>query len=247
MPNLAGLRIKLFADGADIGTIRTLAADPLIKGFTTNPTLMRKAGIQDYTAFARDALKVVGSRPISFEVFSDDFGEMEAQALEIASWGRSVYVKIPVTNTRGEFSGAVIRRLAQQKVQLNVTAILTVDQVRRVADCLASDVGSCVSVFAGRIADTGVDPVPMMAEAVSIVRPLARAEIIWASPRELLNVFQADQAGCQIITATPDVLSKLKLVGKSLGEFSLDTVKMFRDDAVAAGYMIPIKKRVASV
>jgi transaldolase len=238
MPSVADLRVKLFADGADLAAIARLAADPLIKGFTTNPTLMRKAGVQDYAGFAREFLQVVPDRPISFEVFSDEFDEMERQALEIASWGRNVYVKIPVTNTRREFAGALIRRLAQQGVQLNVTALLTLDQVRAVAECLRADVGSCVSVFAGRIADTGVDPVPIMTEAVAIVRPLPRAEIIWASPRELLNVFQADAAGCQIITATPDVLAKLKLVGKDLGEYSLDTVKMFHDDAVAAGYTI---------
>lgn len=246
MPNLADLRIKLFADGADLADIRKLAADPLIKGFTTNPTLMRKAGVQDYQAFARDALQAVGDRPISFEVFSDDFGEMEAQAFEIASWGSHVYVKIPVTNTRGEFSGALIRRLAQQRVQLNITAILTLPQVGRVTECLVSGVASCVSVFAGRIADTGVDPVPIMEAAVASVRPVRGAEIIWASPRELLNVIQADAAGCHIITATPDVLAKLKLIGKDLAEVSLDTVKMFRGDAVAAGYTIRAVNRAAS-
>jgi transaldolase len=238
MTSSRDLHIKLFADGADLPTIRRLAADPSIKGFTTNPTLMRKAGVQDYAAFAKEMLQVVPDRPISFEVFSDEPDEMERQALEIASWGRNVYVKIPVTNTRAEFTGPLLRRLTGQRVQVNVTAILTLDQVRRVADCLASDVASCVSVFAGRIADTGVDPVPIMAESVRIVQPLAQAEIIWASPRELLNVIQADAVGCHIITATSDVLSKLKLVGKDLTEFSLDTVKMFRDDAVAAGFSI---------
>jgi transaldolase len=247
MPSVRDLHVKLFADGAELAAIRRLAADPLIKGFTTNPTLMRKAGVQDYAAFALEALSVVSGRPISFEVFSDDFGEMEQQALEIASWGVNVYVKIPVTNARGEFAGPLIQRLVAQGVQLNVTAILTLDQVRRVAENLSPDVASCVSVFAGRIADTGVDPVPIMAEAVRLVRPLARAEIIWASPRELLNVIQADQVGCQVIAATSDVLAKLKLVGKDLGEFSLDTVKMFRDDAVEAGYTIATTRRPASV
>jgi len=247
MPSVPNLHVKLFADGAEIAAIRRLAADPLIQGFTTNPTLMRKAGVQDYAAFALEALAVVAGRPISFEVFSDDFSEMEEQALEIASWAANVYVKIPVTNTRGELAGPLIERLVAQGVQVNVTAILTLDQVARVAERLSPDVASCVSVFAGRIADTGVDPVPIMAEAVRLVRPLARAEIIWASPRELLNVIQADQVGCHIITATSDVLAKLKLVGKDLGEFSLDTVRMFRDDALAAGYTIATTRRPASV
>jgi len=175
-------------------------------------------------------------------VFSDEPDEMERQALEIASWGKNVYVKVPVTNTRAEFTGPLLRRLTGQGVQVNVTAILTVDQVRRVADCLSADVASCISVFAGRIADTGRDPVPIIGESVQAVHPLPRAEIIWASPRELLNVFQADAVGCHIITATADVLGKLKLVGKDLTEFSLDTVKMFRDDAVAAGYSIVTRR-----
>ncbi|MEW6319661.1 MAG: transaldolase [Acidobacteriota bacterium] len=238
MPSVTDLRVQLFADGADLDAIRQLAADPRIQGFTTNPTLMRKAGVTDYAAFAKRVLGVISSRPISFEVFSDDFSEMERQAIEIASWAPNVNVKVPVTNTRGEFAGPLIRDLAEQGVRLNVTALMTLDQVRRVAECLRPDVESFVSVFAGRIADTGVDPVPIIAEAVDIVRPLAASRIIWASPRELLNVFQADQAGCHIITATPDVLAKLKLVGKDLAEYSLDTVKMFRDDAVAAGYSI---------
>jgi transaldolase len=239
------LGIKLFADGADLAAIRRLAAEPYIKGFTTNPTLMRKAGVQDYAGFARDVLQAVPDRPISFEVFSDEFDEMERQALVIASWGANVYVKVPVTNTRAEFSGPLIRRLSQQGVQLNVTAILTVDQVKRVAECLWPATASCVSVFAGRIADTGVDPIPIMAEAVGIVRPLPKTEIIWASPRELLNVFHAQQAGCHIITATSDVLAKLKLVGKNLSDYSLDTVKMFCDDAVAARYTIVTDERHA--
>ena len=244
MLNFTNLRIKLFADGADLPTIRKLAAEPYIKGFTTNPTLMRKAAIQDYAEFAHAFLAMVPDRPISFEVFSDEPEEMERQALEIASWGPNVYVKIPVTNTRSEFTGATLRRLVQHGVQVNVTAILTTDQVQRVAECLAPDVASCVSVFAGRIADTGVDPIPIMAESVRIVEPLTRAEIIWASPRELLNVVQADEVGCHIITATADVLGKLKLIGKDLTEFSLDTVKMFRDDAVSAGYSIVTRKSV---
>jgi transaldolase len=239
------LGIKLFADGADLAAICRLASEPHIKGFTTNPTLMRKAGVQDYAGFAREVLQVVPDRPISFEVFSDAFDDMEWQALEIASWGTNVYVKIPVTNTRAEFSGPLIRRLSEQGVRVNVTAVLTLNQVRRVAECLWPATASCVSIFAGRIADTGVDPIPIMAEAVRIVRPLPKAEIIWASPRELLNVFHAQQAGCHIITATPDVLAKLKLVGKDLSDYSLDTVRMFRDDAVAAGYTIVTNERPA--
>ena len=238
-PDLRSLRVKLFADGADMTVIAKLAANPLIKGFTTNPTLMRKAGVLDYRAFAREVLPLVGDRPISFEVFSDEFDEMAAQALEIASWGRSVFVKIPVTNTRGAFSGPLIAQLTKAGVQVNVTALLTVVQVRRVAECLSPTLPSFVSVFAGRIADTGRDPVPIMAESVSILRSLPAAELIWASPRELLNVIQADAVGCHVITATNDVLSKLPLVGKDLDDFSLDTVKMFRQDAVTAGYSIP--------
>lgn len=245
--HVSDLHIKLFADGADIATIQRLAAEPHIKGFTTNPTLMRKAGVRDYAAFARDVLQVIDDRPISFEVFSDDFDEMERQAIEIASWGTNVYVKIPVTNTSAEFSGPLIRRLSAQGVQLNVTALLTTDQVKRVADCLAVGPASCISVFAGRIADTGVDPIPIMTESVWLVNSLKQVEIIWASPRELLNVFHAQQSGCHIITATADILAKLKLVGKDLTEMSLDTVKMFRDDAVAAGYTIVASGCKASV
>lgn len=246
MPNVADLRVKLFADGADLSTIRRLASDPLIKGFTTNPTLMRRAQVHDYSAFAKDLLEIVPDRPISFEVFSDDFLEMEQQALEIASWGHNVYVKIPVTDTRGTSAGPLIQRLVRAGVQVNVTAVLTVEQVTRVAECLSEDVASCVSVFAGRIADTSMDPIPVVAEAVRIVQPLSHTEIIWASPRELLNVFQADEVGCHIITATADVLAKLSLVDKDLTQYSLDTVKMFRDDAVAAGYSITPIRRPAS-
>jgi transaldolase len=240
MPNVSELRVKLFADGAELPVLAKLAANPLIKGFTTNPTLMRKAGVGDYVAFARQALAIVPDRPISFEVFSDEFDEMALQALEIASWGPNVFVKIPVTNTRGEFSGPLIRQLTTSRVQLNVTALLTVDQVERVADCLASSVASYVSVFAGRIADSGRDPMPIIRRSVEIVRPLAKTAIIWASPREVLNVVQADECGCHVITATNDVLAKLPTLGKDLAEFSLDTVRMFRQDAVSAGFSIPI-------
>lgn len=232
------LSVKIFADGADKAGMLEMAAKPHIKGLTTNPTLMRKAGIQDYRAFARDILVHIPEKPISFEVFSDDFDEMEAQANEIASWGRNVYVKIPVTNTKQETAYALIGRLAQKGVKLNVTAIMTLEQVRRVVAGLNPAVPSYVSVFAGRIADTGRDPIPLMAAAVELLRPNARAELIWASPRELLNIFQADTIGCQVITVTNDVLKKLELVGKDLSEYSLDTVKMFYADAKAAGYRI---------
>jgi transaldolase len=241
-PRLNNLRVKLFADGADLGAIEQLAADPVIRGFTTNPTLMRKAGITDYSAFAQDVLRLVPDRPISFEVFSDDFAEMELQAYAIASWGPNVFVKIPVTNTRGEFSGPLISRLSSAGVQVNVTALLTLDQVERVARCLSPATASLVSVFAGRIADTGRDPAPVMSAAVRALRAAPRAELIWASPRELLNVIQASEIGCHIITATPDVLAKLSLIGKDLNDFSLDTVKMFRQDAVAAGFSIDVSR-----
>lgn len=231
-------KIKLFADGAETKMIAEMAKDPKIKGFTTNPTLMRKAGITDYRAFALEVLQIVPDRPLSFEVFSDDFAEMEQQAMEIASWGRNVYVKIPVTNTKQQFAGSLIRRLVAVGVQVNVTALTTTDQVKQVADCLSPKTASYVSVFAGRIADTGRDPIPVMKKSVEIISHLPKAEMIWASPRELLNVFQAADCGCQIITATPDILKKLSLVGKDLVDYSLDTVKMFYQDAVAAGFKI---------
>lgn len=238
MKTPAQLKVRIFADGADLKGIATLAANPLIKGFTTNPTLMHKAGITDYAAFSRDVLKIIGDRPVSFEVFSDDFAEMEKQARVIAAWGRNVYVKIPVTNTRREFAGDLIRRLAGAGVQLNVTALTTNEQVRAVLACLSPATASCISVFAGRVADTGRDPLPLMAEAVKIISPNPKAELIWASPRELLNIFHADQVGCQIITVTHEILGKLALVGKDLAEYSLDTVKMFHQDATAAGFKI---------
>jgi transaldolase len=240
MRSVSDLRVKLFADGADLQVIRQMAANPLIKGFTTNPTLMRKAGIVDYTAFAREALSLVPDRPISFEAFSDDFDEMAAQAIEIASWGPNVFVKIPVTNTRGEFAGPLIAHLTAMKVQVNVTAVLTTQQVADVARHLRRDVASFVSIFAGRIADTGRDPMPIVADSLRLLESLPSAEVIWASPRELLNVFQADQVGCHVITATSDVLNKLSLIGKDLTEFSLETVRMFRNDALAAAYDIAL-------
>src|SRR6266568_1485745 len=235
---IANLKVKLFADGADLAGMKEMAANPLIKGFTTNPTLMRKAGIADYAAFAREVLKAIPDRPVSFEVFADEFAEMEAQALEIASWGKNVNVKIPVTNTRGEFAGSLTERLSKKGVKLNVTALLTLDQVKRVTERLAAETPAIISVFAGRIADTGVDPVPVMKKSVEIMKAKPKAELIWASPRELLNVFQADQVGCHIITATNDILKKLSLVGKDLDKYSLETVEMFYQDAKAAGYSI---------
>ena len=241
MNTVSDLKVKLFADGADLAGIKEMAANASIKGFTTNPTLMRKAGVTDYKAFALQALQVVSGRPISFEVFADEFGEMEKQALEISSWGKNVYVKIPVMNTKGEFSGPLVERLSRAGVRVNVTAMMTVDQVRRVTDRLAPETPAVISVFAGRIADTGRDPVPLMAEAVKIMKTKPNAELIWASPRELLNIFQADSVGCHIITATNDILKKLSLVGKDLDRYSLETVEMFYRDAVAAEYGIATK------
>lgn len=239
---IAHLKVKLFADGADLAGIKEMAANPAIKGFTTNPTLMRKAGVSDYKAFALQALQVVGGRPISFEVFADEFGEMGKQAHEIASWGKNIYVKIPVTNTKGEFSGPLVERLTRAGIQVNVTALTTVDQVKRVADRLAPETPAIISVFAGRIADTGRDPVPIMAEAVKIMKKKPKSELIWASPRELLNIFQADAVGCHIITATNDILKKLPLIGKDLDAYSLETVEMFHKDAKAAGYSIATRE-----
>jgi transaldolase len=227
--------VKLFADGADKAAMLGLYANPAIRGFTTNPTLMRKAGVSDYQAFARDILSAIPDRPISFGVFADEFEEMERQAYRISSWGTNVYVKIPVTNTRGQSSCGLIERLSRGRVKLNVTALLTLEQVRHVRDALSGGAPSCISVFAGRIADTGRDPVPVMAAAVELLRPHPQMELIWASPRELLNVFQADAVGCHIITATTDILKKLQLVGKDLAVYSLDTVKMFFEDARASG------------
>ncbi len=232
------LRVKVFGDGAELKGILDLASQPWIKGFTTNPTLMRKAGVTDYRAFAREVLAAVPDRPISFEVFSDEFEEMEAQALEIASWGPNVNVKIPITNTRREFSGPLLSRLSRQDVALNITAIMTVDQVARTMDALEGTAPAFVSVFAGRIADTGRDPLPIMKESLALLASRPGTELIWASPRELLNIMQADEMGCDIITVTNDILKKLGGVGKDLGDFSLETVQMFRDDAVKAGFQI---------
>jgi transaldolase len=230
------LKVKLFADGADTAEMLEMYSKPFIKGLTTNPTLMRRAGISNYRAFAREILAQIRDKPLSFEVVGDEFAEMERQALEISSWADNVYVKIPVTNTRGEASYALVRRLASRGVKLNVTAIMTLVQVRDVISALSPEVASFVSVLAGRIADTGVDPVPLMAAAVQMLKTCAKAELIWASPREVLNIFQADGIGCHIVTATHDILKKLPLVGYNLDEYSLDTVRMFYRDAVAAGF-----------
>ena len=232
------LKIKIFADGADRQGMLEMYARPYIKGFTTNPTLMRKAGVSDYRAFARDILQAIPDRPISFEVFSDEFDEMERQAMEIAGWGEQVYVKIPVTNTRQEPSYRLINRLSRQKVKLNITAILTLEQVREVVASLEDHVSSYVSVFAGRIADTGRDPLPLMTAALELLKLKAGAELIWASPRELLNILQAEAIGCHIITVTNDILKKLDLVGYDLSIYSLDTVKMFYNDAKQAGFTL---------
>lgn len=232
------LRVKIFADGADLPSMLDLYRQPYIKGFTTNPTLMRKAGITDYRAFAKDVLRAIPNRPISFEVFSDNLDEMEEQAREIAAWGENVYVKIPVTNTRRVPAYDLVRRLSRAGVKVNVTAVFSLEQVHEVVEAVADGAPSNVSVFAGRVADTGVDPVPLMTEAVRILRKAPRAELIWASPRELLNIFQADAIGCHIITVTSDILKKLPLVGLALEDYSLDTVKMFYTDATAAGFTL---------
>jgi len=232
---LGKLRVKLYADGAELAQMLSLSRNTLIRGFTTNPTLMLKAGVRDYERFARDVLAAIPDRPVSFEVLSDEFDEMERQAHAIASWGRGVVVKIPVTNTRGEPSYDLVHRLAHDGVRVNVTAVLTVEQVERATLALQGGVPANISVFAGRIADTGRNPVPVVAEAVRIIAAAPGTELIWASPREVLNIFQADTAGCHIITVTPAILEKLELVGRDLSALSLETVRMFRSDAVAAG------------
>ena len=238
MKSVDQLAVKIFADGADVAGMLEMYHKPFIKGFTTNPTLMNKAGIRDYRAFARQVLDAIPDRPISFEVFSDDFAAMERQAREIAGWGKNVYVKIPVTNTRREPAVDLVRTLSHAGVKVNVTALMTLAQVRDVVAAVAGGAPSCISVFAGRIADTGHDPLPLMAAAVEMLRVAADAELIWASPRELLNVFHAESVGCHIITVTNDILKKLSLVGKNLDDYSLDTVKMFFDDASKAGFAL---------
>jgi transaldolase len=232
------LKISLYADGADIRDMVAARESGIVQGFTTNPTLMRKCGVSDYEAFAREALQAVSGMPISFEVFADEFDEMERQACSIATWGPSVFVKIPITNTRGESAIPLIRRLSAARVKLNVTAILTLEQVSAVVEALDPEVPAIISVFAGRIADTGRDPIPLMTEARAIKAKRPKAMLLWASPRELLNIFQADACGCDIITVTWDIIKKLSMVGKSLDELSLETVRMFHGDAAAAGYRL---------
>jgi transaldolase len=239
MRTLKDLKVKIFADGADKKGMLELNANPLIQGLTTNPTLMRKAGITEFEAFARDILQGITVKPLSFEVFSDDFQEMKRQGLKINSWAKNVYVKIPITNTRDESSLPLIRELANEGVKLNITAILTLEQVKGVAQALNPKVPSFVSVFAGRIADTGVDPIPHMRECKKILTGMPQAELLWASVREVLNIFQANDCGCEIVTVPHDILNKaLKMAGMDLKELSLDTVKMFANDAKGAGFSL---------
>jgi len=238
MKNVNDLNVRIFADGADKAGILEMYANPKISGFTTNPTLMKSAGIKDYKEFSLDILSHIKDKPISLEVFSDDFKEMETQALEIASWGENIYVKIPITNTKSESSVDLIESLSNQGVKLNVTAIMTTEQVKKVLPALKQGPGGYISVFAGRIADTGENPLDVMIEVVKMLESNPKLELIWASPRELYNVIQADDIGCHIITATNDILKKLPTLGKDLNEFSLETVKMFYDDAVEAGFSI---------
>jgi transaldolase len=238
MNRLEKLKIKIFADGADKAGMMEMYQKSFVKGLTTNPTLMKKAGITDYQGFCKSILTLIKDKPLSFEVFSDDFSEMENQALEIASWGENVYVKIPITNTKSESCYRLVEKLTRQKVKVNVTALMTLDQVRNVVDVVDPAIPSFISVFAGRIADTGRDPVPMMRAAVEILKKSPTAELIWASPRELLNIFQADEIGCHVITVTNDILKKLSFVDYDLNQYSLDTVNMFYRDAVDAGFKL---------
>ena len=238
MPAVDQLKVKIFADGADKADMLEMYKRPYVKGFTTNPTLMRKAGVTNYEAAAKDILEAIPDRSISFEVFADDFSEMERQARRIATWGHHVSVKIPITNTKKESAIPLVRKLSQEGIALNVTAIFTLEQVQSVVDAVNSGAPCFVSVFAGRIADTGIDPVPIMAESVKRLKAAPNTELIWASPRELLNIFQADEIGCQVITVTNDIIKKLSLVGKDQNEYSLETVKMFYDDGKAAGYKL---------
>ncbi|SVC18122.1 uncharacterized protein METZ01_LOCUS270976 [marine metagenome] len=232
------LKVKLFADGADKEGMLEMNANPIISGFTTNPTLMKVAGVDNYKSFAKEILTHIDDKPISFEVFSDDFDEMEKQAFEIASWAPNVNVKIPITNTKAESSIDLIKHISERGVSVNVTAMMTVDQVKSVLPGLSKGPNGYVSVFAGRIADAGKDPLPVMSEVVNILEDYQNIELIWASPRELYNVVQADSIGCHIITATNNILKKLPTLGKDLEQFSLETVKMFFDDATQAGYSI---------
>ncbi len=247
MTDLASLSIEIFADAADLGSITNLANDATIKGFTTNPTLMRKAGIENYEAFCKEALGIISDRPFCFEVFADDIDEMEQQARLIATWGDQVFVKVPVTNTRGESTGELIKRLSADGIQLNITAILTLSQAEDVIKNLNADVPGIVSVFAGRIADTGCDPVPVMTEAVALLKSHAKTKLLWASTRRLFDLFEADRAGCDIITIPPDILAKLPMIGMDLQALSLETVQMFYDDACESGYQLTIPSKTRSV
>ena len=238
MPRLSDLKIKIFSDGADLDSIIEAHQKGFVKGFTTNPTLMAKAGITNYVAFAREVLRVVTDLPVSFEVFSDEFPEMREQAFKLADLGPNVYVKIPVTNTRRESAAPLIAELAARRIKLNITAILSLRQVKEVFDALQPDVSAFVSVFAGRIADTGLDPLPLMKQALEMLKPKPALELLWASPREPLNIMQADQMGCQIITVTPEILAKCGKFGMDLEDLSLDTVKMFYNDATKSGFKI---------
>jgi transaldolase len=238
MTSLNQLTVKIFADGADKADMLDMYAKPYVKGLTTNPTLMRKAGISNYRAFAKDILSQINDKPVCFEVLADDFPEMERQALEIAGWADNVYVKIPVTNTLRESCHPLVKRLTDQGVKVNVTAIMTLTQVEAIVTALNPATASYVSVFAGRIADTGIDPLPLMQKAVQMLKINANAELVWASSRETFNIFQADAIGCQVITVTNDILRKLPLIGHDLGDYSLDTVKMFYGDAQRAGFFL---------
>ena len=237
-PSGTEFSVRIFADGADLEAIKNLAKDPMIQGFTTNPTLMRQAGIQDYEAFAKDAIDIIGSRPISLEVFSDDFHEMERQARKLAKLSPNVYVKIPITNTNSQSSSSLVHSLAADGIKVNVTAVFTIEQVRETRLALSGGAPSCISIFAGRIADAGVDPLPTMKQALEEISSENQIELIWASPREVLNVIQADEVGCHIITVTSDILKKIPNIGKDLTQFSLETVEMFEHDARTAGYKL---------
>jgi transaldolase len=236
--NYESLRVKLFADGADLEGMKEMASKPYISGLTTNPTLMKKAGISNYAQFAKDVLSEIQSKPISFEVFSDELEEMMLQGQKIASWGNNVYVKVPITNTRGQSTKPVVKFLTENGIKVNITAIMTTEQIENISEALNPNVASYISVFAGRIADTGINPMPVMEKCLDMLTENKLAELIWASPRELLNVFQANEVGCHVITATNDILKKLELVGYNLTEYSLDTVKMFYNDAKQAGFSI---------
>ena len=242
MNKLKDLNIKIFADGADLVSIENLNMNQNVSGFTTNPSLMKKAGVVDYMKFCKDVLKITKNKPVSFEIFSDDLDEMYDQANEIASWGKSVFVKIPITNSKGKKTSSLIKKLLENKIKCNVTAILTIQQVKEIYEISNFETEVIISIFAGRIADTGIDPIPMMTEAINICKSKKNIEILWASTRELINIFQANQIGCQIITVPHDILKKISLIGKNLDDLSLETVQMFLNDATKAGFKIKINK-----